>query len=79
MATVGNIEVGTVQAFRNDVPAPIKIVYRTLMGMVAIWAIVAPQFPEIPEHLAHVIDRVCLIGLPVFYAVCQAFGIQKPE
>jgi len=68
-----------VNGLKGNTPKSLKAIYRGLMGVTAIWAIVQPQFPEIPEVAVSVINRLCLIGGPVFYAFCQMFGWTKPE
>lgn len=73
------LQVGTAAALKGNTPKALKTTYRILMGVVGVWGIVSPQFPEIPAATAHVIDRICIIGLPIFYMVCQTFGWTKPE
>ena len=73
------LQVGTLAALSGNTPKGMKVTYRILMGVVGVWGIVSPQFPEIPAATAHLIDRLCIIGLPTFYMVCQMFGWTKPE
>lgn len=77
--TVGDTLAFGAKGLKGNTPKSLKTIYRVLMGLTAIWALIQPQFPEIPEHAASVINRLCLIGGPVFYAVCQMFGWTKPE
>lgn len=73
---MANIKVG-LAGLRNQTPAALKVSYRTLMGLVAIWAIIQPAFPEIPEHTVSVINRICALVTPLYYAVCQMVGVEK--
>lgn len=67
------------QHMGNETPAILKKIYRILMGVIAIWGLIAPQFPEIPTHLVDVVNRICVVGLPIFYTICNMFGYDKPS
>lgn len=66
-------------AVKAPVPKGLKIAYRTLMAVLFIWTAAKLQFPEIPKPTADIVTRILDFGTPLFYGLCQLFGISKPE
>lgn len=69
----------SVAGLQGETPKFVKLIYRILATVFLIWGIAQGVFPEIPEHVASVINRLGVIFLPVVYAICQTFGWKKPE
>lgn len=65
------------EGFKGNTPPILKVIYRSLMALISVWAIVQPAFPEIPQAAVHLVDKICMLGLPLFYAVSQSFGYTK--
>jgi hypothetical protein len=69
---------GTNAALKAETPTYIKNIYRVLGALSAIWILISPMFPEIPEHTQNIILRILGVGNTIIYAVCQQFGYIDP-
>lgn len=63
-----------VQGFEGTTPPTLKIIYRFFMAALAIWQLINITFPEINDVIASYVSRVLDIGVPILYAVSNAFG-----
>jgi len=62
------------QGFEGTTPPTLKIIYRWLLAALAIWQVINITFPEINDVTASLISRILDIGVPILYAVSNAFG-----
>jgi hypothetical protein len=63
-----------VQGFGGTTPPTLKVIYRFFMASLAIWQLINITFPEINDVVASYVSRVLDIGVPILYAVSNAFG-----
>jgi hypothetical protein len=63
-----------VQGFEGTTPPTLKVIYRFFMAALAIWQLINITFPEINDVVASYVSRVLDIGVPILYAVSNAFG-----
>ena len=68
-----------VQGFEGTTPPTLKIIYRFFMAALAIWQLINLTFPEINDVVASYVSRVLDIGVPILYAVSNAFGYVPTE
>jgi hypothetical protein len=62
------------QGFGGTTPPTLKKIYRFLLAALAIWQLINITFPEINDVVASYVSRVLDIGVPILYAVSNAFG-----
>jgi len=68
-----------VQGFEGTTPPTLKIIYRFFMAALAIWQLINLTFPEINDVIASYVSRILDIGVPILYAVSNAFGYVATE
>jgi hypothetical protein len=62
------------EGIKGTTPPILKTIYRWLLAALAIWQVINITFPEINDVLASYVSRVLDIGVPILYAVSNAFG-----
>jgi len=73
------LQFGTQAALDARTPKYIKAIYQIIGLLSAIWVLVSPNFPEIPEHTQTVILKILISSNTVIYAICQQFGYVKED
>lgn len=68
------LQFATKASLNARTPKYIKAIYQIIGLLSAIWVLVSPTFPEIPEHTQTVILKVLISSNTVIYAICQQFG-----
>ena len=72
------LQFGTQAALNARTPKYIKNIYRVFGLLFALWLIIGPSFPEIPEHTQNIVSRILGVGLTAIYTICQQFGYVDP-
>lgn len=62
------------EGIKGTTPPLLKTIYRWLLAALAIWQLINITFPEINDVIASYVSRVLDIGVPILYAVSNAFG-----
>ena len=67
------------EGIKGTTPPLLKTIYRWLLAALAIWQVINITFPEINDVTASLISRILDIGVPILYAVSNAFGYVPNE
>lgn len=67
------------EGIKGTTPPLLKTIYRWLLAALAIWQVINITFPEINDVTASLISRILDIGVPILYAVSNAFGYVPTE
>ena len=67
------------EGIKGTTPPILKTIYRWLLAALAIWQLINITFPEINDVIASYVSRVLDIGVPILYAVSNAFGYVPTE
>lgn len=58
----------------NPTPKNIKIIFRTVLYLAAVWAVMSPSLTELPPAVLAVINKYLLLGTAVINVSIQFFG-----
>lgn len=60
--------------FSNPTPTVAKQIFRAILYLSAIWAVVMPMITELPETTIAVINKYMLLGVAVVNVTIKFFG-----
>lgn len=67
------IQFGVAQ-LNNPTPKNIKIIFRTILYLSAVWAVMSPSLTEIPANVLAMMNKYLLLGTAVINVSIQFFG-----
>jgi hypothetical protein len=60
--------------FANPTPHPAKVVFRIILYLSAIWAVISPSVTELPAHTLASIDKYLLLANAIINVTIKFFG-----
>ncbi len=68
-----SIKFGVAQ-LSNPTPKNVKIMFRTILYLSAIWAVMSPSLTELPPNVLASVNKYLLLGTAVINVTIQFFG-----